>query len=213
MTQEQLLQALQWRYAVKKFDATKKISDQTWSAIEKAMVLTPSSYGLQPWKFLVIQSQDVKDKLTPVSWNQAQVFTCSHYVVLLAKRQMQEKDVERFVKKTASVREMPVEGMLKFQSMMIADVVHGPRGKESKEWATRQAYIALGNLMTVAAVLDVDACPMEGIEPSKYDEILGLADSEYTTVVACALGYRSADDKYQYAKKVRYDAREVIEYR
>lgn len=208
-----LLDSLQWRYAVKQFDRSQKIPDAEWKTLENALVLTPSSYGLQPWKFLVIQSQELKDKLTPVSWNQKQVSTCSHYVVFLAKKQMFEKDVEHFIQKTAQVRNMEASAMQGYQKVMISDVVHGPRGQISREWATRQVYIALGNLMTSAAILGLDTCPMEGIDPAKYDEILGLTDSEYATAVACAIGYRSADDKYQHAQKVRYHAKDVVEYR
>ena len=94
--------------------------------------------------------------------------------------------------------------------MMIGDVVNGPRGKFAHEWATRQAYIALGNLMTAAAVLKVDACPMEGLVPSEYDKILGLQNSGYATVVACALGYRSAEDKYASLAKVRFETKDLV---
>jgi nitroreductase len=96
--------------------------------------------------------------------------------------------------------------------MMIGDLIHGPRGKNARGWATNQAYIALGNLMTAAAVLKIDACPMEGLVPAEYDQILGLEKSGYCTVMACALGYRSPNDKYATLAKVRYEATELVQY-
>jgi nitroreductase len=108
------------------------------------------------------------------------------------------------------IRKLPGDALEAYRGMMLGDIVHGPRGKTAHEWAARQAYIALGNLMTCAAVLGVDACPMEGLVPAEYDRILNLNGSAYATVVACALGYRSSDDKYAKLAKVRYDTKEIV---
>jgi nitroreductase len=208
-----LLDALTWRYATKKFDPSKVISAETWSALEDALVLTPSSYGLQPWKFVVVTSPELKEKLKPFSWNQAQVTDCSHYVVFTIKKNLTATDVDRFVERTAEVRSVPVESIAGYRNMMVSDVVNGARSFNVNEWATRQAYIALGNFMTSAALVGVDTCPMEGIEPVNYDKTLNLAEAGYATVVACAAGYRAEDDKYAELAKVRFARSEMIDVR
>lgn len=207
---EKLIEALEWRYATKKFNAVKKIDEKTWSMLEKALVLTPSSYGLQPWKFIIVQNQGIKDQLRAVSWNQSQVSDCSHHVVFVIKEKMDESHITHFIEETAKIRGMEASTMDGYKKMMIGDLVTGPRSKTISEWAARQAYIALGNFMTAAAIVGVDACPLEGIDPVKYDEILGLTGSGWKTVCACPAGYRADDDKYSAAKKVRFDASEVI---
>ena len=123
---------------------------------------------------------------------------------------MTEADVDKLIKRTVDVRKIPAESLKFYRDMMLGDVVNGPRGKLAHEWAARQAYIALGNLMTCAAVLGVDACPMEGLVPAEYDRVLGLAGSGYATVVACALGYRAASDKYASLPKVRYEKKDLV---
>jgi nitroreductase len=208
-----LLDALTWRYATKKFDPTKAIAPETWSALEESLVLTPSSYGLQPWKFLVITSAELKEQLKPLSWNQAQVTDCSHYVVFTIKKNLSAADVDRFVARTAQVRGGSVEDIAGYRNMMVSDVVNGARSFNVNEWATRQTYIALGNFMTSAALVGVDTCPMEGIEPVKYDNVLNLPEVGYATVVACAAGYRAEDDKYAGLAKVRFAKSEMIEVR
>ena len=207
---KQLLDALQWRYAAKVFDATKKIPADVWDALEQSLVLTPTSYGLQPYHFLIVQDAAKRAELLPNSWGQKQVVDCSHFVVFTARTEMTEADVDRFVKRSAEVRGVPTESLAAYRGMMLGDVVNGPRGKIAHEWAARQCYIALGNLMTTAAVLGVDACPMEGINPPEYDKILGLAGSGYKTVVALALGYRSVNDKYASMAKIRYETAELV---
>jgi nitroreductase len=210
MTNEQLLTALNWRYATKVFDAAKKIPSDVWKTLEQALVLTPTSYGLQPYQFLIVQDAGRRAELLPHSWGQKQVVECSHFVVFTARTEMKEADVDRFVKRTKDVRKVPEGAFNPYRDMMIGDIVNGPRGKKAHEWAARQAYIALGNLMTCAAVLGVDACPMEGIVPAEYDKVLQLAGTGYATVVACALGYRAATDKYASLTKVRYETKDLV---
>jgi nitroreductase len=207
---KQLLDALQWRYATKVFDATQKIPADLWDALEKSLVLTPTSYGLQPYQFLVVQDAAKRAALLPNSWGQKQVVDCSHFVVFTARTEMKEADVDRFINRSAEVRGVPADSLAAYRGMMLGDVVNGPRGKIAHEWAARQCYIALGNLMTAAAVLGVDACPMEGINPPEYDKILGLAGTGYKTVVALALGYRAAGDKYASLAKIRYETAELV---
>jgi len=210
MTNEQLLTALNWRYATKVFDAAKKIPADTWQTLEQALVLTPTSYGLQPYKFLVVSHPAKRVELLPHSWGQKQVVDASHFVVFTARTEMKEADVDRFIKRTTDVRKLPGGAFNPYRDMMLGDVVNGPRGKIAHEWAARQAYIALGNLITSAAGLGVGACPMEGSVPAEYDKILNLTGSGYATVVACALGYRAASDKYASLAKVRYEAADLV---
>lgn len=210
---ESLLQQLNWRYATKKFDPSKKISPADWAVLEQALVLTPSSYGLQPWKFVVVTDPALKAKLRPASWNQSQVEDCSHLVVFTAKQDITEADVDRFIARTAEVRGATVESLAGYRGYMVGDLVKGPRHAIIHEWAARQTYIAMGNLLTSVALLGIDTCPFEGIEPAKYDEILGLQGSGYATVAACPVGYRAADDKYASAPKVRFKAKDIVEHR
>ncbi len=208
-----LLQQLNWRYATKKFDPTRKVPSADWAVLEEALILTPSSYGLQPWKFIVVTDPALKTKLRPASWNQAQVEDCSHLVVFTAKQDITESDVDRFIARTAEVRGVSVESLAGYRGYMVGDLVNGARHATIQEWAARQTYIAMGNLLTSAAVLGIDACPFEGLEPAKYDEILGLKGTGYATVAACPLGYRAGDDKYASTPKVRFEARDVIDHR
>jgi nitroreductase len=205
-----LLAQLRWRYATKKFDPAKKIAEADWAALEQTLILTPTSYGLQPIKFLVITDPGTRAQLVPASWNQKQPADCSHYVVFAARVKNTEADVDRYLARIAEVRGSSVEAQAGFKKMLVADVVHGPRSQRALDWATNQAYIALGNFMTAAAVLGIDTCPMEGFEPDKYDALLGLPAQGYRAAVACAAGYRAADDKYAALAKVRLPAEELI---
>ena len=213
MTPDALLESLRWRYAAKRFDPERRIPEADWKALEEALVLTPSSYGLQPWRFLAVTDPALKAALSPLSFNQPQVASCSHYVVLARREKLSEADLDRFVERMAGVRGVPAASLRRYRETMARDLIHGPRAAEAGEWATRQVYIALGNLMTCAAVLGIDACPMEGIQPAKYDDALGLSGTGWGTVVACALGYRSPGDRYAALPKVRYPASEVVERR
>lgn len=208
-----LLNALSWRYAVKSFDPAARIPADVWSALEASLVLTPSSYGMQPWKFVVVTDPALKEKLQPHAWNQKQVTECSHFVVFLVKKGVNAADVDRWIGRMAEVQGVPREALAKYRDFMMGDFVNGPRKAVVDEWSARQVYIALGNFMTSAASLGVDTCPMEGLIPSEFDRVLNLEGTGYATVVACAAGYRSSSDKYASAPKVRYEAKDVIERR
>ena len=176
LTPAQLLASLEWRYATKAFD-TRKLPDATWAALEESLRLAPSSYGLQPWKFIVVNDPALRAKLRPVSWNQSQVTDASHLVVFARRTEI---------------------------------TVKGKDAAAQKDWAARQLYIALGQLMGAAAAMAIDTCPLEGIDPDAYTEILGLKGTGYEVVVACAVGYRSSEDKYAGMKKIRFPAARVI---
>jgi len=207
-----LLEKLNWRYATKQFDPEKKISEEDWSTLEEALILTPSSYGLQPWKFFVITNQELKDSLVPASYKQTQVADCSHLLVFAVKSSLETSDVDKLIDATVAARNAPPESLDFYKNMIIGDVISGPRSRDVVGWAKLQSYIALGNFMTCAALLEVDACPMEGFVPEMYDEALGLKERGYTTAVLCTAGYRKVDDKHGVAPKVRYPRDERVDH-
>jgi nitroreductase len=209
LTPAQLLASLEWRYATKAFD-TRKLPEATWAALEESLRLAPSSYGLQPWKFIVVNDPALRAKLRPVSWNQSQVTDASHLVVFARRTEVTEADVNEFFDQMVSERGADATKLEPYRQMMIGGVVKGKDAAGQKEWAARQLYIALGQLMGAAAAMAIDTCALEGIDPAAYDEILGLKGTGYEVVVACAVGYRSAEDKYAGMKKIRFPAARVI---
>lgn len=210
MTISELLAALHWRYATKVFDPTKKIPADTWSALEESLVLTPSSYGLQPWKFIVVQDQELREQLVAHSWRQRQVADCSHLVVMAVKKAYSLDDLDAFIARMVEVRGGSAESLAGFRKMVAGTQA---QGYMTKEWAKMQAYIALGQFMSSCALLGIDTCPMEGFVPAKYDELLGLEAHGLTTAVVCPAGYRHADDRYAALPKIRFKSDDVIEHR
>ncbi len=207
---QQLVDALNWRYATKKFDPAKKIPEGDWHALEQSLVLSPSSIGLQPWKFFVVTDPAVKTQLVTASYRQVQAADCSHFFVFTVRRDVDAAHVDRHISRMMEVRGVTEESLAKFRTMTLGNLDRARSLGTLNTWQTHQIYIALGQFMASAAVLGIDTCPMEGIEPEKFDEILGLLGTDYTTVVACAAGYRLADDKYATTKKVRFKSEDVI---
>jgi nitroreductase len=207
---QQLIEALNWRYATKKFDPAKTIPADTWHALEQSLVLSPSSIGLQPWKFFVVTDPAVKLRLQGASYRQAQAVDCSHLVAFAVRRDIDAEHVERHIARMVEVTGRPLESLVKFREMTMRNLDKARAEGKLDSWQEHQVYIALGKFMACAAVLGVDTCPMEGIEPEKYDDILGLHGSGFATAVACAAGYRSPDDKYATMKKVRFKVEDVI---
>jgi nitroreductase len=213
MTPADLIQSLRWRYATKSFDVDRRIDIPTWEALEQSLVLSPSSYGLQPWKFLVVQNPALRQELRPHSWDQSQITDCSHLVVFLVRRSIDSSDMERLLQATSAARGIPLEQLGFYRDLMCKDLKDGPRSQQLERFTSNQVYIALGTFMTSAALLGVDTCPIEGFTPAEYDRILALEGTPYRTCVVCAAGYRAADDKYATLAKVRYPAEELIEWR
>ena len=213
ITPSQLDAALAWRYATKVFDPSRPIDAGTWGALENALVQSPSSYGLQPWKFLVIHDPDLRQQLRPESWNQSQITDASHLVVFLAQRHIGAPEADRLIDTMARIRGLTPDQLATYRQMIDVDLIHGPRSQQIERWASNQVYIALGTFMAAAALLEVDTCAIEGFSPEAYDRILALEDSPYRSCVVCAAGYRSADDKYASLAKVRYSASDLIEVR
>jgi len=203
LSPETLLSALNWRYAVKRFDPARKIAPELWAALESSLVLTPSSYGLQPWHFIVVTDAEKKAALQVAAYNQSQVSDCSHFLVLAVRREFGADYVEQHLARSVEVLGGTRESLDGF-GKMLSGALEGARASDTLDcWQSHQLYIALGNFVTSAALLGVDTCPMEGFPSDKVDEILGLTGSDYRTQVCCAAGYRAADDKYATRPKLR----------
>ena len=207
---EQLLAQLKWRYAVKKFDPTAKIPAETWAALEESLVLTPSSYGLQPWKFFVVENSALRQELLPHSWGQKQIVEASHLVVFAVKTNVNAADAERLASWSAEVRGLPAGSLDGYKNMMVGSLTRTPP-EQVDIWMSRQVFIALGNFLTACAVLGVDACPMEGFLPEKYDGVLGLTAKGYASRVVATAGYRHPDDGNAQMKKVRFAHADIVE--
>lgn len=204
-----LLEALNRRYATKKFDATRHIPAETWEALEQSLVLTPSSFGLQPWQFVVVENPAVRKELSAVSWGQTQISDASHLVVFTARTDLNASDIDDWIACMAEVQATPAEVLAPFRAV-VAGFVEPMTPEARHAWNVRQLYIALGQFMTSASVLGIDTCPLEGIDPAGYDRVLGLENSGYATAVACAAGYRAGDDRHAKLPKARFTRSRLI---
>jgi nitroreductase len=208
------LAALHWRYATKKFDPARKLSAEEWSKLEAALILAPSSWGIQPYKFVVVTEPELRQKLRAAAFNQPQITDASHLVVFCARTGIEDADVDHYLDRIVEVR-----GVDRAQlgdtlgKMMKGDLVTGPRHPHVHQWAARQTYIALGLLLTVASISSIDACPMEGFVPDQFDEILGLKAQGFRSVVLGAVGHRAADDGAANVPKVRKTAADLVDHR
>jgi nitroreductase len=203
-----VIEKLSWRYATKKFDASKKISGLDWNTLEQVMVLSPSSYGLQPYRFVVVENPELRKALRGAAYNQTQITDASHLVVLATLKEITPQVVDHFFERISAVRGVPVDALKDYKGMVQGSVTG--LGDRVQAWTQKQAYIVLGNLLTSAALLGIDACPMEGFDAAGFDKILGLDSTSYASVAVAALGYRAADDAYASMKKVRFSAEELI---
>ncbi len=210
INQPQLLAALHWRYATKKFDPARPIPADLWSTLEQALVLAPSSFGLQPWKFIVVDSPALRQKLVGASWGQTQPVDAARFVVFTVHKDIGEEHLGRFIQRTATVRGVDPATLDPYRKVIAQSLAGAKSAGRLDTWQAHQVYIALGHFMASAALLGVDTCPMEGLVPAQYDEILGLLGTPFTTLCACAVGYRAADDKYATTPKVRFPVAEVI---
>ncbi|NLR64546.1 NAD(P)H-dependent oxidoreductase [Chitinophaga varians] len=205
-----IIQKLEWRYAVKKFDPVKKLTAAQLDRITTATRLSASSYGLQPYKMLIIENPAIREKLKAASWNQSQVTDASHLVVFARVRDLNESHVDDYTNNIAATRNINPEDLAGFAGIM-KGTVNRLDAAAAAVWTSKQAYLALGTLLTAAAAEGIDACPMEGFDANQYDEILGLKDKGLATVVTAAIGFRAEDDAMQHAKKVRKPIAELVE--
>lgn len=197
-----IIEDLNWRYACKVFDPNKKISSEDLNTIKEALRLTPSSYGIQPWKFVMVEDTALREQLVAASWNQSQVKDASHLIVMCAPAKVDEAFIDSYIADTAQTRGQNPDDLAGFKKMIMS-VANWDEPKQ-QAWAKNQIYIALGNLMTVCAQMKIDCCPMEGFQPKKYDEILDLTGRGLRSVVVAPVGYRADSDKYSQLKKVRF---------
>ena len=206
----QLHDLLSFRYATKEFDSAKVISPEEKQALLSSLHLSPSSFGLQLWKFFVIEDADLREKLKAESWGQGQVTDASMFVVLAAETNLDEARVDKWITRLAEVQGAPIEKLAGYKEVLMG-FVYSMNETQKVEWAKKQVYIALGQLMTSAAMLGIDTCPLEGISPVAYDDILGLKEKGFTTAVACAIGHRSATDKHANHPKARFSISDIVE--
>jgi nitroreductase len=205
-----IIKKLEWRYATKEFDPSKKVSEEDMHILLESARLAPSSYGLQPWKFIVVENAEIREKLKEVAWNQSQITDASHLVVLCRLCCLDESHVQKHVEKTAELRSVSLEELSGYKDMMIGDIKN--RTKEGLEhWMAKQVYIALGFMLHTAAEMKIDTCPMEGFDPKRFDEILGLENLGVNSVVLCAVGYRKDTDGSAHAKKSRFHKEDVVQ--
>jgi len=198
----ELLDALNWRYAVKQF-SEEIIPDAVIADLIRATSLTPSCYGLQPYQVIQVNDRSVREKLLAHSWGQDKVVECSHLLVFTVSTAGIESIVDRYLHQQALIKDEAISELQDFRAYLIRTLGDKPNAQVI-EWSHRQAYIALGNLLTSAAVSGIDTCPMEGIDPSGFDEVLGLHALDLTTSVACSLGYRNTADKQAFKPKIRF---------
>jgi nitroreductase len=203
-----IIDALQWRYATKQFDATKQLDAAELHLLEEAMRLAPSSFGLQPWKFLVISNPEVRAKLRAAAWGQPQVTEASHLIVFAIHQHIDETYIDNYIQYIAATRNSTIEQLKDF-SMMIKGSFKGKSTADIKQWSTHQAYLALGTLLTTAAHEGIDACPMEGFDAKQFDDILGLNTMGLESRVMAAVGFR-ANDPIANLAKVRFPKEDVI---
>ena len=203
------LQNLQWRYATKKFDATKKITDEDLKILLESMRLSASSYGLQPYHIFIITDTEIRKKLQPVSWGQTQIVDASHLIVLANKTEVDETWIDGYVAKVSETRNIPLEGLNDYSDFMKSKILP-LSSEEQATWAAKQNYLVLANLLSSAAELKIDACPMEGFEPEAYNEILGLSAKGLNATLVATIGYRSSEDQTQHYAKVRQATNELF---
>ena len=210
MNAQELIETLEWRYATKVFNPDRRIPAEDWEALLESLHLSPSSLGLQMWKFLDVRDPAVRSRLREVSWGQPQVTDASHLVVFCARRDFKPEDVQRYLERIVEVRGVAMDSLDQYRAR-IFELVDSKSPEVLKAWLERQVYIALGFMMSCAADLRVDTCAREGMDPAAYDRILHLENSPYYTLCALALGYRNEEaDKYARLAKVRFDRDEVI---
>ena len=203
------VKALQWRYATKKFDTTRILPKEKIDILKKSFNLTATSYGLQPLKLIIVQDKAVQKELEKASYNQKQLSSASHVFVLCIEKEVGKQFIENYFKYVRDIRNTPETILDPFKESLIGDFEKKPVD-QIHNWATHQAYLVLGTLLTVCATEGIDSCPMEGFEAEKYDKILGLAEHNLCSVLALPVGYRADDDFFSGLKKVRRPLEETV---
>ncbi|WP_298780846.1 NAD(P)H-dependent oxidoreductase [uncultured Polaribacter sp.] len=203
------IQSLEWRYAVKKFDNNKSLSKTQINTLKKAFNLTATSYGLQPVKLIIIQNKEIQKELVAHSWNQTQVEQASHLLIICIPKNYTTDEVKNYFSLVKKIRNTPDSIINPFKEFLTSEIDKKSQ-KELTLWNKNQAYLALGNLLTVCAVEKIDSCPMEGFIAEKYDEILQLEKHNLTSTLILPVGFRAEDDYMKDLKKVRKNLDDVI---
>ena len=197
-----IIEDLNWRYATKKYDTTKKISAEYFNTIKESLRLSPSSFGLQPLKYIVVENKELREELKVHSFNQSQITDASHMIVFCSLIDINENHIDQYIENIAKTRSQEIEKIVGFGDYMKKEIF--PMDKSLlANWNSKQAYIALGQVLHTCANLRIDATPMEGFKADKFDQILGLTEQNLKSILVCAFGYRSIDDTNSSLKKVR----------
>lgn len=203
------IEALEWRYATKKFDDTKQISKNKIDVLLNAFNLTATSYGLQPVKLLVIEDKVLQKTLLPHAMKQEQIVQASHVLVFCVENVIDKNYIETYFNTIKTIRNTPDNVLASFRDFLISDF-ENKTPEEIKTWATKQAYLCMGNLLTVCALEGIDACPMEGFSPVDFDKVLKLEAHNLSSVLVMPIGYRAVDDMFSDFKKVRKNLEDSI---
>lgn len=198
-----------WRYATKKFDTTKKISDQDLEILKEAIRLSSSSYGLQPYKVIIVENPELRAQIQPAAWGQSQIVDASHLFVFANMTNLGEKEIDNYIANIAETRGIPAENISGYGDFMKSKINSLPEDVKNN-WTSKQTYLALGNLLNAAAELQIDATPMEGFEPEKVNEILGLTKLGLNASLIATVGYRHEEDATQHNVKVRKSKQELF---
>jgi nitroreductase len=198
-----------WRYATKKFDATKKISTEDMNILKEAIRLSSSSYGLQPYRVIIVESPELRAQIQPVAWGQSQIVEASHLIVFANRTTIDEAEIDAFFEKMSKTREIPLEALSGYQGFMKGKIRELSEDAQNI-WNSKQTYLALGNLLNAAAELKIDVTPMEGFSPAEVNEILGLNALGLSASLMATVGYRHTEDATQHFKKVRKSNEELF---
>ena len=191
-----------WRYATKKFDATKKITAEDLDILKEAIRLSSSSYGLQPYKVILVENPELRAKIQPSAWGQSQIVEASHLIVFANEINFGTTGIDDYIKNASETRAIPAESLQGYADFMKANITALSEDNRNN-WTAKQTYLALGNLLNAAAELKIDVTPMEGFVPAEVNEILGLEALGLNATLIATLGYRHEEDATQYYKKVR----------
>lgn len=209
---KQLIEALEWRYACKKFDAEKRISDADLATLLDSIQLTPSSYGLQPIKVLLIETKELREQIKPIAWNQAQVVDASHLLVFCHFTEISEAYVDQHVTLMANTRDLKIEKLQGFGTHVKSSIA-SMSADHVNQWTSKQTYIALGQVLLSCALLNIDATPMEGFDAKQLNELLDLPSQGLSASLLCPIGYRHSEDPYIILNKVRKSKSALFETR
>jgi nitroreductase/dihydropteridine reductase len=209
MNGQEIIKAMNWRFATQSFDSGKKVSDEDLKTILEAARLAPSSFGIEAWKFLVIENPEVRAKISEVAWSQPKVTQASHLIVVTRRTDVRENITNELIERSSKVQGVAPEALNGLRDM-VSGAIARRSDAELNVWIRNQAYIALGVMIETASLLGIDNGPMEGFDPAKVDEILGLKEKNLTSTTLLALGYRAEGDGLR--PKVRRAFDEVVEF-